>query len=246
MSDTREGQGIERSGVSGGSEGKQESPPGTLRAVAMLALPAVVLTVLIFAYVIMHGGAVDETELRGVLPLLIAVSHATVLGALLWTLHRERRRLADIGWRLSLGQSLWREVLIGLALALALYLMKELVFDSVRAMLAGNRPTFTSLFRFRWNADEVPLLAVATTFILVEESVYRGYGLAPLVERLGSVGGLLVMSVFFGLLHWGNGGLAVVFTGIIGLIYGALFLWRRTLPAVIVAHAAYNAIVILT
>lgn len=220
--------------------------PGVRRAVGMLALPAVLLTVLIVGYVGWHGGAVEESSLRAALPYMIAANHAVVFLVLLWALRREGRGLADIGWRLGSGQSLWREVLWGLALALAVYLVKELAFDSVRAGLAGNRPTFTSLFRFGWTPSELPLLAVATTFIVVEESVYRGYGLEPLVRRLGTGGGLVLMGVLFGLLHWGNGGLAIVFTGTIGVIFGAFYLWRRTLPAVVVGHAVYNALVILT
>lgn len=220
--------------------------PGVGRAVGMLALPAVVLTVLLAGYVGARGDAVDEASLRAVLPYLIAVNHTMAFGVLVWLLRREGRTLWGIGWRLDPGQSLWREVLWGLGLALAVYVLKEVGFDSIRALAAGNRPTFTSFFRFGWTPSELPLLAVATTLIAVEESVYRGYGLEPLVRRLGKSGGLVVMGMLFGLLHWGNGALAVLFTGAIGVIFGAFFLWRGTLPAVVVGHAVYNAMVILT
>lgn len=220
--------------------------PGVGRAVGVLALPAVLLTVLIAGYVGSQGGAVDESSLWAAVPYLIAGNHTVVFVFLLWLLQREGRTLSGIGWRLDAGQSLWREALWGLGLALAMYVLKEVGFDSIGALLAGNRPTFTSFFRFGWNPSELPLLVVATTFIAVEESVYRGYGLEPLVGRFGTAGGLLVMGVLFGLLHWGNGGLAVLFTGAIGVVFGGFYLWRGTLPAVVVAHAAYNAMVILT
>lgn len=35
-----------------------------------------------------------------------------------------------------------------------------------------------------------------------------------------TVGGLLIMGILFGLLHWGNGGLAILFTAAIGVIFG--------------------------
>lgn len=220
--------------------------PTARRAAGMLALPAVLLTVLIVGYVGSQGGAVEESSLRAVLPYLIAVNHAAVFGVLLWVLNREGRTLADIGWRLETGRSLWGEVALGALVALVLYLVKELAFDSIRMVLEGARPTFTSLFRFGWDPSELPLLVVATTFIAVEESVYRGYGLRPLADRFGTAGGLAAMGVLFGLLHWGNGGLAIVFTGLIGVALGGVFLWRRTLTAVVVAHALYNAMVVLT
>ncbi|MDX1579157.1 MAG: hypothetical protein R3266_11770 [Gemmatimonadota bacterium] len=59
--------------------------------------------------------------------------------------------------------------------ALGLYLFEELVIDSVRMLLAGHAPTYTSLFRFRPQGRELPLAFVATLLVFVEESVYRGY-----------------------------------------------------------------------
>lgn len=222
------------------------SLPGVGRAIAVSALPAILLTMLIVGYVVASGGEAEESAVRRALPYLIAVNHAAVFGVLLRVLRREGRTLGDIGWRLDAGQSPWREVALGLALGLSIYLVKEFGFDSIRALADGREPTFTSLFRFRLDAAEIPLLVVATTFIAVEESVYRGYGLRPLVRRLGTVGGLLVMGMLFGLLHWGNGGLAVMFTGLVGVAFGVLFLWRGTLPAVVTGHAVYNALVLLT
>lgn len=224
----------------------RKGEPTVRRALMVLALPAALLTVLIIGYVGSRGGAVEESQLRAVLPYLIAVNHTVVFGVLVWLLRREGRALRAIGWRREPGRPVWRELVLGVVLALALYLLKELGFDSIRALAAGSRPTFTTLFRFGWDPTELPMLVVATTFIAVEESVYRGYGLRPLVERWGPAVGLAVMAVLFGLLHWGNGVLSVVFTGTIGAVMGGVFLWRRTLTAVVVAHALYNAMVLLT
>lgn len=221
-------------------------PPSLRRVGFVLLLPAALLTVLIIGYVASVGGAVSEEQLRGALPYLIAVNHTLVFTALLLVLKREGRGLRSIGWRLESERGVVREVIVGLAAGLALYLLKELAFDSIRALFEGSRPTFTTLFRFRPRASETPLLAVATTFVVVEESVYRGYGLPPLVRRVGAAPGLLLMGALFGVLHWGNGVLAIFFTGTLGVLFGVLFLNRRTLVAPVVAHALYNALVVLT
>lgn len=231
--------------------GPDSRQPGTLRAIGVLALPAILLTIIIVTWVGAGGGDAAESGIETALPYLIAVNHAVVFAVLLWLLRREGRSLADIGWRAvpegsRPSRTVRGELAWGVALGLSLYLAKELGFDSIRALVEGSRPTFTTLFNLRWNPSELPLLVVATTFIAVEESVYRGYGLRPLVDRFGAPGGLAVMGLLFGLLHWGNGGLAIVFTGLIGVAFGVVFLWRRTLAAVLVAHALYNAMVILT
>lgn len=253
---------------------EQSALPRPRRALAMMLLPAVLLTALIVGYVvIVLGGAAAESELRRVLPVLIAAGHSVTLAVLLLVLRSEGRTLADAGWRLpperspglarsgagaSEGASagvgsgrgrlavVGREVVVGLCAALALYLFKELVLDSILAWSAGRRPTFTTLFRFGAPVGEVGLLTVASTFVLVEEAVYRGYGLPPLVERWGAMPALLAMGLLFGLLHWGNGVLAILFTGVIGIGFGTLFLWRRTLLPVAVAHVVYNVLVILS
>lgn len=220
--------------------------PGVGRAIALMTLPAALLTVLVLGYVAARAGAADGSEVRRVVPYLIAVNHTLVFAVLLWLLRREGRNLASIGWRLTPERPLGREVGVGIGAGLGMYLLKEFVFDSVRALVAGAAPTFTSVFRFQGPGEELPWLLVGTTFIVVEESVYRGYGLAPLRRRWGGAAALLVMGVLFGLLHWGNGPLAIGFTGVLGVVSGLVYLWRGTLTAPIVAHALYNALVLLT
>lgn len=39
---------------------------------------------------------------------------------------------------------------------------------------------------------------------------------------------------------------AILFTGVTGIGYGGLYLWRRTLLPLVVARAGYNALVVLT
>lgn len=221
--------------------------PSARRALAVMTFPGLLLTVLIFGYVVARGGAATESQLRAALPYLIAVNHTLVLGVLLVVLAREGRGLRDIGWILDrFAGRVALALAVGVAAGLGLYLFKELAFDSIRALLAGNRPTFTSLFRFRWDGSELPMMLVATTLVAVEESVYRGYGLAALARRWGVGWAAAAMAVLFGLLHWGNGLLAIVFTGTMGLAFAGLFLWRRSLLVPFVAHAVYNALVLLT
>jgi membrane protease YdiL (CAAX protease family) len=83
-------------------------------------------------------------------------------------------------------------------------------------------------------------LIVAASF---EEIAFRAF----LTPRLRSLTGswivsAVVVSLVFGLGHVYEGTMAVLQTAILGLYFTAVFLWRRRLVAVIVAHATFNAV----
>jgi len=217
----------------------------------MLLLPPVTLGALIVAYMALTGvGPADpdaEAVVRRALPGIIAVNHLALLGLLIHFLRRRGASLADAGWRLAGGRGTrGREVGVGLACGLGLYLFKELGVDPVRQLLDGVRPTFTSLFRFRIASLDPGMALVATTLVFVEETIYRGYALPFFRARWGVVPAVLLTSGAFGLLHWGNGAAAVAITSVYGVLLAAVFLWRRNLVAGTAAHALYNLLVLLT
>lgn len=217
----------------------------------MLLLPPVSLGVLIFAYVAVRGlsPADPDTEaaIRGALPVILAINHLGLFGLLVWLLRRDDERLSDIGWSLARpGRKLASELIVGLLCGLGLYLLKELAADPLRQLVAGQAPTFTSLFNFRPAQLDVALAAAATGLVFVEESIYRGYALPFLAEQRGTLVAVLVTSLAFGPLHWGNGLGAILFASVWGALLAGIFLWRRNLVAGTAAHALYNLMVLLT
>lgn len=217
----------------------------------MLTLPAVLLAAIIAAYITLFpvepSAPGFEGDLRKVLPLFIAINHVIAFGVLLWLLKRRNEPISAIGWNWSTISLSWkRELLVGLAGALALYLFKEFAIDSIRAILAGTRPTFTTLFNFTTEGLYVPLLLVATLLIFVEESIYRGFAIPRLGKRFGLPMAVLVSTLFFALLHWGNGPFALLSSFLLGLLMATIFLWRQNLVAVTVAHAGVNLLMLLT
>lgn len=227
------------------------SPRSRVTVWTMLLLPPVSLGVLIFAYAAAAGlSPADpgtEEAIRSALPGILAVNHLSLFVLLVLLLRREGETPADIGWNVrAVDATVAGEVIVGLACALGLYLLKELAVDPVRQLLVGQRPTFTSLFAFRPASLEAGMALAATGLVFVEESVYRGYALPFFEERWGPVPAVLVTSVAFGLLHWGNGPGAILFAAVWGLPLAGIFLWRRNLVAGTVAHALYNLAVLLT
>lgn len=217
----------------------------------MLLLPPVSLGVLIFAYVAARGlsptDPATESAVRAAIPAIITVNHLALFGLLVWLLRRGGETLPDIGWSLARpGRTLAGELAVGLVCGVGLYLLKETAVDPVRQILDGQTPTFTSLFRFRPSELDVALAAAATGVVFVEESIYRGYALPFFAERWGTLAAVLVTSLAFGPLHWGNGLGAIAFACVWGLLLAGIFLWRRNLVAGTVAHALYNLLVLLT
>jgi len=217
----------------------------------MLLLPPATLATLIFAYAGARGlspaDPAAEAVVRGALPVLIAVNHLSLFGLLAWLLHRNDETLRDIGWSLARpGRRFASELVVGLACGLGLYLLKEVAADPIRQLLAGQNPTFTTLFDFRPSRLDVPLAAAATLLVFVEESIYRGYALPFLKERRGTVAAVAASSLAFGLLHFGNGLGAMALASVWGVLLCGIFLWRRNLVAGTIAHALYNFLVLLT
>lgn len=228
-----------------------ERPRRPLYVWLMLLLPPISLAALIFGYVMARGlsptDAATEAAVRAAIPAIIAVNHLALFALLVWLLRRSGETLRDIGWSLARpGRKLAGELAIGLLCGVGLYLLKELAVDPVRQLLAGQTPTFTSLFNFRPTELDLALAGAATAVVFVEESIYRGYALPFFARRWGTFAAVLVTSLAFGPLHWGNGLGAVVFASVWGVLLAGIFLWRRNLVAGTVAHALYNFMVLLT
>lgn len=218
----------------------------------VLSAPSVLMGILILAFSlagILFFDVITEnlsSYIGNMLPVIIAINHTIIFGMLVYLLKKNSHDLRQLGWRAPAGK-LPVEILVGLGCGLLLYLFKEIIFDSSRALIMGQQPTFTSLFNFHLHISEIPLMLVAVSLIFIEESVFRGFGIQVLQHRYGIFNAVIITSVFFGLLHWGNGIIAIFFTAIIGLFYSIIFLWRgKNLAAVTIAHGFYNLLILLT
>lgn len=80
----------------------------------------------------------------------------------------------------------------------------------------------------------------------VREEVQRGFLLHRFRTDLGGpVPGLILTSVAFGLGHVVQGWDAAIVTGVLGAIWGAVFLTRRSIGASLLSHAATNGLQVL-
>ena len=75
----------------------------------------------------------------------------------------------------------------------------------------------------------------------VREELQRAFLLRRFEQGLGGpVIGVIVTSVAFGLGHTLQGWDAAVVTGLLGALWGSVYLWRRNVVPNIVSHALFN------
>ena len=176
----------------------------------------------------------------------LSLVDAAVILALVWMLmraHGEHPVAALVGRR-----PIRSELLLGLALVPAALLVVGAAF----AVLSRVAPDLR-------NVPENPLEALITTPAAaitfagvaivaggLREEVQRAFILRRFEQHLGGAAvGLVVFSVAFGLGHLVQGRDAAVITGLLGALWGVLYLVRGSMVAPFACHAGFNATEVL-
>ena len=176
----------------------------------------------------------------------LSLVDAAVILALVWMLMRARGEhpvAAMVGRR-----PIRSELLLGLALVPAALLVVAAAF----AVLSRVAPDLR-------NVPENPLEALITTPAAaitfagvaivaggLREEVQRAFILRRFEQHLGGAAvGLVVFSVAFGLGHLVQGRDAAVITGLLGALWGVLYLVRGSMVAPFACHAGFNATEVL-
>ena len=89
------------------------------------------------------------------------------------------------------------------------------------------------------------LIANLLQTCLVEETFFRGYLQRAAQDRIGPVPAVFLVSVLFGMAHFGGGPALVVFAGMLGLGCGMAFLFSGRLWVPVVLHFGFNTIHLL-
>jgi membrane protease YdiL (CAAX protease family) len=165
---------------------------------------------------------------------------ALVIGLVLFFLraHRESARRVLFGER-----SIIREALLGIALMPAVFLFVLLVLVVILRVAPDlhnvARNPLEDMLRNRQDA----LIFAAVVMIAggVREEVQRGFIVHRFAQALGGAGwGIAIYSVIFGLGHFEQGMDAILVTGVLGALWGVLYLVRRSIVAAVVSHAGFN------
>ena len=224
------------------------------RSARVTALIEVILcsgfpTQLMLAGVLIALG-LSSTDAAGRLTLayvvVLSLADAAVLLALIfYFLHLHGESLHDV----FIGTRPPRtEIRLGLLLAPLMVLMAIVSLGAIQ-----------SLWPWLRNVPENPLEALiqspldAFVFTLVavvagglREELQRAFVLRRFEQHIGGGWlGLVVFSVAFGLGHYIQGWDAAIVTALLGAVWGAVYLMRRSVVSAMVSHAGFNVVEIL-
>lgn len=190
------------------------------------------------------AGADGGLSLRYVVALSLADA-ALLIGLILWLLrrHGERPSAAFLGARPGLP-----EVRLGIAFVPVAVVLATAAMWGLRSAWPwlGNVPENPLEALIRSPRDALVLLVVAVVAGGVREELQRAFILRRFEQQLGGGWlGLVVFSAAFGLGHYIQGWDAAIATGLLGVLWGALFLLRRSVVAPMISHAGFNAVEIL-
>lgn len=218
-------------------------PLSRLRAVGEAVLCSSYPTQILAATALALGGV--RAEIDGALNPTFVVAMALidavlVLALVVWLL---RRRGESVTALLTGGTSFTREALFGLGLVVPVTFGVALVVTLVRAVAPSlhNLPEnpLTTMMR-----DPARVVVFALVVVLaggVREEIQRAFQLHRLAPGvLPRWPALLVTSVAFGFGHTVQGYDVAVATGLLGALWGALFLVRGSIVAPAVCHALFN------
>jgi membrane protease YdiL (CAAX protease family) len=157
------------------------------------------------------------------------------------------------GWReigMARPENLFRTIILGIGTAAAALVM-ILVLSTLATKLPGSQVAEADISRFNPLEGNLPLLITSvvlawTAVAFGEEMLYRAFlinqlGILFHSKRLRWTLSLIFSSTFFGLVHFYQGPLGIVLTGLTGLLFGLIYLKSsRNLWAVIIAHGLMN------
>jgi membrane protease YdiL (CAAX protease family) len=169
------------------------------------------------------------------------VAFATILrdlgliSLILFFLWRNRESVSQIGWTFKNGQ---RDIALGTGLYIPFFFGVNLLEGALQA--AGFSVPSTPL-PASIPAKGISELLLASALVVVvaiaEEIIFRGYLILRIRAVTGSLPAALVFSaVIFSLGHGYEGSAGVITVGIMGLVFGLFYVWRKSLVLPIAMH----------
>jgi uncharacterized protein len=158
------------------------------------------------------------------------------------------RPLIELG--LARPHRIWRTLALGIGFGIGLFLLNRLLMTPMIEHVTGVQRDLTRFDYLRGNVTALvkllPMIWLTAGFC--EEVVYRAYLITRIGKLLGDsnaarIAGCLIGAGIFGVAHWYQGLAGMLVTGMLGLLLGFLFLWRRgNLWANIASHLVADTV----
>jgi membrane protease YdiL (CAAX protease family) len=230
----------------GGATSAQQRIVAILEILLCSSIP----TQLALGYLLTLGGF-SPTDAAGALSLpyvlTLSLADTLLLIVLMVSLLHAHGEDATSLW---LGQkSVRRETLIGVALIPVVFLFVVVLLNALRLLFPGLHNVATNPLEALagHSAEDAALFGLLAIIAGgVREELQRAFVLHRFEQHLGGGAvGVIVWNTAFGLGHYVQGWDAVITTGVLGAVWGLIFLDRRSSVAPVVSHAGFNSLEIL-
>lgn len=214
---------------------------------ALLEVVAVAVGGLVLASPAIRFLGLSAEDIYGDVPhlvLYLMLETSLTLGIILILLWTGGRRLRDLGWT---RRGWWKESFAGVSVVPLLFGAVFLVGILFPIFLPQYVSESNPLLEMIQDGTDLGLLLLSSVIVGgIKEEVQRAFILVHFRNHLGgAVPGLILWSAFFGAGHSFQGVDYAVAAGVLGLLFGLLYLWRGHLAAPIVAHALYDVVTLL-
>jgi membrane protease YdiL (CAAX protease family) len=201
--------------------------------------------------VILRGFGLRETVAGGRLspPFVFTVSLldaalVITLCAFFLLVHHESPRQVLFGRRPALRETIFGIVTLPAVFMFVLIVRLVLMKYAPQLHNVAHNPLEDML---RSRGDAIVFAVVVVISGGVREEVQRGFIVHRFAHYLGGgVAGVLTYGMLFGLGHYEQGYDAMILTAILGLIWGFVYLTRRSILAPIVSHSGFNLAQLMT
>jgi membrane protease YdiL (CAAX protease family) len=174
--------------------------------------------------------------------VLIEAAITLILLALILKAHKRTLRSLGLRWEEWKG-----DLLIGLGIVPFLFLVNVLVMGALRIFMPAYILERNPLMDIIHSPLQLGLFVFSALIAGgIKEELQRAFIITRFHEHLGGAKlGLVLWSVAFGAGHYIQGLAGVLIAGILGFIFGAVYLLRGSIIAPMVAHGFYNTLSLL-
>ncbi len=178
------------------------------------------------------GGGTTSFAFTAIATILRDLSLVALVLFFLW---RNKEAVKGIGWTL---RNAWRDLLLGVVLFVPLFFGASYLDAFLTSIGFSSPPTSSPSLTPTLNTLDLVLAVLLVIVVAVaEETVFRGY----LMRRFGGIFGstivsLLLSAFVFSIGHGYEGTAGVVTVGVMGFVFGLVYIWRKSLVAPMTMH----------